>query len=554
VCFARNVAVELFPEDAMRRDVRILRVIAYLSMGALAMMAVSVALTTGSQQVTSHARRQAQTKEQVKGQVSGSLGKPNASISIHGKQIPQPDPKFAGVIKEDATQSSPSPPPRVVPPKGAPNVLLIMTSDAGYGVPSTFGGVIPTPTLDRVARNGLRYTQMSSTALCPPTRAALITGRNHHSADGAIGYLRNLNAKAPDQPFFLYYVPGGSHSPHNPTREWIDKTSAMHLFDKGWNDLRETIFANQKRLGVIPAGAQLTPWPDELPGKLPRWDTLTAEQKKLYIKQAEVFAAYVAYTDHEIGRVIEEVERQDKLDNTLIIYISGDNGTSAEGTLTREFNDYCGYTGMTEVPIEVNMNHYDDWGLPGTDPHMSVAWCWAFDTPFKRTRQVASHFGCTRQGMAISWPARITDKGGIRTQFHHMIDIVPTILEAAGIQAPEYIEGIKQAPIEGVSMVYTFDKANANAPSRHHIQYFETGGYRGIYHDGWYADTEMPLAPWSPVLRVKPNPLDYKWELYNLNEDYTQNEDLSAKYPDKLKQLQDLFTQEASKYNVIPAR
>ncbi len=593
-------------------------------------------------------------------QLTGTPGAPDATIAIEGKQLPPAPPKFGGVIKEDASQSKPWWPPRVVPPKGAPNILLIMTDDEGYGVPSTFGGVIPTPALDRIAQAGLRYTQMNSAALCSPTRAALITGRNHHSvgfgviselstgypgydsyitpdkatigtilqdhgystswfgkdhntpsfqsgaagpfdqwpsgmgfqyfygfvsgetdqwepflfrdhtqifpwvgkpgwnlttamADDAIRYMRQLNAESPDQPIFMYYVPGAAHAPHQPTKEWIDKISAMHLFDKGWNDLRDTIFANQKRLGIVPANAQLTAWPDEGVGKLPRWDTLTDEQKKLYIKEADVFAAYVAYADHEIGRVIQELQDEGKLDNTLIIYISGDNGTSAEGTLTGAFNAYLGYNGVTEVPIQANMAHYDDWGLRSTSPHMSVGWAWAFDTPFKWTKQVASHFGGTRQGTAISWPAVIKDKGGIRTQFSHVIDIVPTILEATKIKAPESVNGIRQKPIEGVSLAYTFDKANANVPTRHNTQYFEMGGYRGIYHGGWYANTEPPIAPWSPVLGVKlPDPTQYKWELYNLSDDYTQNTNLAAKYPDKLKEMQKHFDEEARKYNVFP--
>jgi arylsulfatase A-like enzyme len=587
----------------------------------------------------------------------GTPGAPNAAISIEGNQLPPPPPKFGGVIEERGTQSKPWWPPRVVPPKDAPNVLLIMTDDQGYGVSSTFGGVIPTPAMDRIAANGLRYTQFHSTALCSPTRAALITGRNHHSvgfgvvsegstgfpgydsvirpnkatigtilkahgyatswfgknhntpafqyseagpfdqwpsgmgfdyfygfmggetsqwtpylfrdhtqifpfvgkpnwnlttamADDAIRYLRQLNAAAPDQPFFLYYAPGGTHSPHHPTKEWIDKIRGMHLFDSGWNSLRDTIFTNQKRLGVIPANAQLTPWPDELPN----WHLLTAEQKKLYIREAEVFAAYVAYTDSEIGRVIQEIENLGKMDNTLIIYISGDNGTSAEGTLTGAFNTYADYNGMTEVPIKANMAHYDQWGLPGTEPHMAVAWAWAFDTPFKWTKQVASHFGGTRQGIAISWPEVIKDKGGIRNQFHHVIDIAPTILEATRIRAPARVNGIKQAPIEGVSMMYTFDQANANVPSRRTTQYFEILGYRGIYHDGWYAATTPPIAPWSPVLGVTlPDVLTgYKWELYNLTEDYSQAKDLAAAYPDKVKELQKIFMREAEKYQVFP--
>ncbi len=556
------------------------------------------------------------------------------------------------MIKETAPQSTPWWPPTVVPPKGAPNILLIMTDDQGYGVSGTFGGVIPTPALDRIAAAGLRYTEFNSTSLCSPTRAALITGRNHHSvgfgviaelstgfpgydayigpenatigrilsdngyltswfgknhntpgsqysaagpfdqwpsgmgfqyfygfmggetdqwtpylfrdhtqifpwigkpdynlttdmADEAIKHMRQLNAVEPDRPFFVYYVPGGSHSPHQPKQEWIDKFKGK--FDMGWNVMREQIFANQKRLGVVPADAKLTEWPDVLP----KWETLSDDKKKLFARQAEVFAGYTAYTDYEIGRVIQEVEDEGKLDNTLIIYIDGDNGTSPEGTLVGTPNQYTAYNGILDVPIEEQLRFYDKWGSAATYPHMAVAWSWAFDTPFKWTKQVASHFGGTRQGMAISWPGHITDVGGIRTQFHHIIDIVPTILEATGIRAPEVVDGIKQKPIEGVSMMYTFDKANANAPSTHKIQYFEMVSNRGIYNDGWYANTTPPVPPW--VLNAKmPDIDDYKWELYNLKEDYSQANDLAAKMPDKLKEMQALFLQEAEKYGVTP--
>jgi arylsulfatase A-like enzyme len=585
-------------------------------------------------------------------QIRGTPGSPSATITLDGKQLPPPPTKFGGVIKESAKDSKPWWPPRVVPPKGAPNVLLIMTDDQGYGVNGTFGGVIPTPALDRIAKAGLRYTQFSSTALCSPTRAALITGRNHHSAgfgviselstgypgydsiitpdkatigtilqdngyatswfgknhntppfqysaagpfdqwpsgmgfqyfygfmggetdqwtpylfrdhtqiypwvgkpgynlitdmaDEAIDHVKQLNAAAPDTPFFVYYVPGGSHSPHQPTKEWSDKFKGK--FDMGWNAMREEIFANQKRLGVIPANAQLTPWPDDLQ----KWDTLSADEKKLFARQAEVFAGYTAYTDHEIGRVIQAVEDMGKLDNTLIIYIAGDNGTSPEGTLLGTPNQYTSYNGILKIPVEEQLQYYDAWGSAGTYPHMAVAWSWAFDTPFKWTKQVASHFGGTRQGLAISWPGHIGDPGGIRTQFHHVIDIVPTILEATGIKAPQTVNGIKQSPIEGVSMAYTFDKANANAPTTHKTQYFELISNRGIYNDGWYANTTPPVGPWvlnSPM----PNVNAYKWELYNLKEDYSQANDLAAKMPDKLKQMQALFVQEAAKYNVLP--
>jgi arylsulfatase A-like enzyme len=587
-------------------------------------------------------------------QTTGEPGSPSATTTIDGKYLPPPPPPFGGIINLGAGQSKPYWPPTVVPPKGAPNVLLIMTDDQGYGVSGTFGGVVPTPTLDRIAQMGLRYTQFHSTALCSPTRAALITGRNHHSvgfgqitelstgypgynsiigpenatvgeilkengyatswfgknhntpsyqystagpfdqwptgmgfqyfygfmggetdqwtpflfknttqifpwigkpgynlitdmADEAIDHIKKLDAAAPDKPFFVYYVPGGTHSPHQPTQEWIDKFKGK--FDMGWNALREQIYANQKRLGVIPAGTALTPWPDDLP----KWDTLPAENKKLFAHQAEVFGAYAAYTDHEIGRVVQAVEDIGKLDNTLIIYISGDNGTSAEGTLVGTPNQMTAYNGILDLPIAEQMKAYDAWGSAATYPHMSVAWSWAFDTPFKWTKQVASHFGGTRQGMAIAWPNRIKDVGGIRTQFHHMIDIVPTILEAAGIQAPVMVNGIAQRPIEGVSMAYTFDKANANAPSARTTQYFEMFGNRAIYHDGWIAATTPPVPPWLLGTAKLPDVVNgYKWELYNLAEDYSENNDLAAKMPDKVHELQELFTVEAAKYNVFP--
>jgi arylsulfatase A-like enzyme len=586
-------------------------------------------------------------------QINGTPGLPSATTTIDGKQLPPEPPKFGGVIKEDAKDSTPYWPPSVVPPKGAPNVLLIMTDDQGYGVSGTFGGVIPTPSMDRIAKAGLRYTQFHSTALCSPTRAALITGRNHHSvgfgvigemstgypgydsvigtesatigtilrdngfatswfgknhntptylysaagpfdqwpvgmgfqyfygfmggetdqwtpylfrntsqvfpwvgkpgynlitdmADDAINYMNGLNAAAPDKPFFLYYVPGGTHSPHQPKKEWIEKFKGK--FDMGWEKLREQIFANQKRLGVIPANTQLTPWPDTLP----KWDSLSFVQRKLYAREAEVFAAYAAYTDNEIGRVVQAVEDMGKLDNTLIIYISGDNGTSAEGTLEGTPNQMTAYNGILKLPEAELMLHYEDWGSDKTYPHMSVAWSWAFDTPFKWTKQVASHFGGTRQGMVISWPGHITDAGGIRSQFHHMIDIMPTILEATAIQAPATVNGIAQKPIEGVSMAYTFDKMNANAPSRRDTQYFEMFANRGIYHDGWYACTTPPAPPWLLGTTKLPEVNDYKWELYNIADDYSQNNDLAAKNPDKLRELQELFTTEAAKYQVLP--
>jgi arylsulfatase A-like enzyme len=587
-------------------------------------------------------------------QTTGTPGSPSATTTIDGSYLPPPPQPFSGVINLNAKDSKPAWPPTVVPRKGAPNILLIMTDDQGYGVSGTFGGLIPTPSMDRIAKMGLRYTQFHSTALCSPTRAALITGRNHHSvgfgvigemstgypgynsvigpesatvgeilrdngyatswfgknhntpsyqyssagpfnqwpvgmgfeyfygfmggetdqwtpylfqnttqifpwvgkpaynlttdlADEAIKHIQGLNAAAPDKPFFVYYVPGGTHSPHQPTPEWIAKFKGK--FDMGWNALRDQIFANQKRLGVVPASAKLTPWPDVLP----KWDSLPAEDKKLFAHEAEVFAAYAAYTDYEIGRVIQAVQDLGKLDNTLVIYISGDNGTSAEGTLLGTFNQMTAYNGILDVPVAAQMKAYDAWGSAATYPHMSVAWSWAFDTPFKWTKQVASHFGGTRQGMVIAWPGHIKDAGGIRTQFHHMIDIVPTILEAAGISAPLMVDGVAQKPIEGVSMAYTWEKANANAPSRRTTQYFEMFGNRAIYHEGWIAVTTPPAPPWLLGTAKLPDVVDgYQWELYNLADDYSEYNDLAAKMPDKLRDMKELFLVEATKYNVLP--
>ena len=293
---------------------------------------------------------------------------------------------------------------------------------------------------------------------------------------------------------------------------------------------------------------QLTPWPDSLP----KWDTLSADEKKLYIRQADVYGAYTSYVDDEIGRVIQAVKDMGKLDNTLIIYLNGDNGTSAEGTLLGTPNDMLAYSGI-DVPVADQLKAYDAWGSALTRPHMSVAWAWAFDTPFKWTKQIASFFGGTRQGLVMSWPGHVQDPGGIRTQFHHVIDIVPTILEAAGIKAPDEVSGIKQKPIEGVSMAYTWDKGAANVPSKRPTQYFEMLGNRAIYHDGWVAATIPPVTPWAKGLPTMPNVLTaYKWELYNIAEDYSENNDLAAKNPDKLKELQQLFVTEAGKYNVFP--
>ncbi len=590
-------------------------------------------------------------------QVTGTPGSPSATTTIDGSQLPpMPDTTFGGTIERNALQSKPYWPPRVVPPEGAPNVLLIMTDDSGYAVPSTFGGVIPTPTLDRLAAEGLRFTNMHSTAVCSATRASLLTGFNHHQvgfgtvsetatgypgynsiitgdkapvgkimrdngyatswfgknhntpafqtsalgpfdqwptgmgfeyfygfmggdtnqwqpanlarnttyiypfeddpdfnlttamADEAIEHIRKIDALAPDKPFFIYYAPGGTHAPHHPTPEWIEKISKMRLFDDGWNKLRETIFENQKTLGVIPADAKMTPWPEDL---LKTWEDLNEDDKKLYLRQVDVFAAYVAYTDHEIGRVIETIEDLGKIDNTLIIYIAGDNGTSAEGGLDGTPNEVMSVQGVS-LPVEAQLKYYDAWGSDLTYPHMSVGWSWAFDTPFSWTKMVASHFGGTRQGMAISWPAVIKDKGGIRNQFHHVIDVVPTILEAARLQQPTEVEGIPQAPMEGVSMAYTFDAANADADSTRKTQYFEMIGDHAIYHDGWIASSKVMRAPWDNSGKGNHDPASWPWELYDLSKDWTQYEDVAAQFPEKLKELEDLFWKEAERNQVLP--
>jgi arylsulfatase len=581
----------------------------------------------------------------------GTGGSPTATVALSASSLPAPPPAFGGIIQPTADRSKPWWPPRVRPPRGAPNVLLILTDDVGFGAPSTFGGVIPTPTLDRIARAGLRYTAFHSTALCSPTRAALITGRNHHSvhsgvvveqatgfpgydtligkdtatigeilkengyatawfgkehntpiwestpagpfdrwpvgygfqyffgflggdasqwqpnlyrnttpiepyigrpgwnlvtamADDAVRYLKELDEIEPERPFFVYYAPGATHAPHHPTPEWIARFQGK--FNIGWNALRDETFANQKRLGVVPQNAQLPSWPEGIP----TWDSLSAKERKLYARQAEVYGAYLAYADFEIGRVVQAVKDMGKLDDTLVIYISGDNGASPEGTLQGTSNEVAVLNGEA-ISIDDQMKLYDLWGSERTYPHFAAGWAWAFDTPFRWTKQVASHFGGTRQGMVMSWPARIKDAGGIRPQFSHVIDIVPTILEACGISTPQLVEGVSQRPIEGVSMAYTWDNANAGAPTRHSTQYFEMFGSRAIYHDGWIAAAPPIVPPWE-LGRPSPPPDAFPWELYNVADDWTESRDLAQREPDRLKTLQALFATEAAKYNVLP--
>jgi len=592
-------------------------------------------------------------------QVTGTRGGPSATTTIDGRQLPPPDPKFGGVIKDGALQSQPWWAPRVVPPKGAPNILLIITDDAGFGVPSTFGGVIPTPAMDRIAQEGLRYNRVFSTALCSPTRAALITGRNHHSvgfgviseqstgfpgynsiigkdkatigrilldngyatawfgkdhntpafaasqvgpfdqwptgmgfeyfygfvggdanqwqpnlfrnttqiypflgkpegtwnlvtamADDAIDYMTRMHQTQPDKPLFIKYAPGATHAPHHPTKEWVDKIHDMHLFDDGYEKLRARIFENQKRLGVIPKNAKLAPWPSDM---LKPWDQLSDDEKKLFIRQVEVFAAYAAYDDHEIGRVIQHFEDLGKLDNTLIIYINGDNGTSAEGGPLGTPNEVAFFNGLNELPASVQMKFYDVWGTDKTYNHMSAGWSWAFDTPFDWFKQNASRLGGTNQNMVVSWPARIKDKGGLREQFVHVIDVVPTLLEVTGIRAPETVDGIKQAPIEGTSFAYTFDAANAKAASQHKRQYFEMMGQWALYDDGWLLSTKVNRAPWQAFGPANPDPLNNQvFQLYDLRKDFSQTDDIAAKNPQKVSQMRQMFIAEAKQYQVFP--
>ncbi|WP_300454444.1 arylsulfatase [Accumulibacter sp.] len=591
-------------------------------------------------------------------QVTGTPGAPSATTTIPNTQLPPPDPKFGGVIHESALQSKAWWPPRVVPPQGAPNVLLIITDDAGFGVPSTFGGVIPTPTMDSLAAEGLRYNRVFSTALSSPTRAALITGRNHHSAgfgviseqstgfpgynsiigrdkatigrilkdngyatswfgknhntpafaasqagpfdqwptgmgfeyfygfvggdanqwqpnlfrnttqifpfegkapgtwnlvtamaDDAIDYMTRMRQIDPSKPIFIKYAPGATHAPHHPTKEWVDRIRALKLFDDGYEKLRERIFENQKRLGVIPKDTALAPWPKDI---LKPWGELTADEKKLFIRQVEIFAAYVAYNDHEIGRVVDQF-RKLAGDDALIIYINGDNGTSAEGGPLGTPNEVAFFNGLNQLPPEVQLKFYDAWGTEATYNHMSAGWSWAFDTPFSWFKQNASALGGINQNMVVSWPARIKDKGGLREQFVHVIDVVPTILEASGIKAPQIVDGIKQAPIEGTSFVYTFDAKNASALSQHKTQYFEMMGQWALFDDGWFLSTKVNRAPWQAFGPANPDPLNKQvLELYNLNKDFSQTEDLAKKHPEKVRELKQKFVAEAKKYGVFP--
>jgi arylsulfatase len=569
--------------------------------------------------------------------------------------LPYPPQPFKGKIGRTAAESTPDFPKPITAPKGAPNVLLILTDDVGFGASSTFGGAIPTPTFDKLANAGLRYNTFHTTALCSPTRSALITGRNHHTnatgvitemgtgfpgynslmpkssgtvgeilkqngyntawfgknhnvpdwqtsqagpfdlwptglgfeyfygfiggdtdqwhsaifegtkpieaeeqsgpnpkhfdelmANKAIDWIRQQHSLAPDKPFFVYYAPGLTHAPHHAPKEWIAKFKGQ--FDQGWDKLREETLARQIKLGVVPAGTQLTPRPKEIPS----WDSQTADQKRLFARMMEVYAASLAYVDYNIGRVIQAVEDTGELNNTLIVYIQGDNGASGEGTLQGLANEVGVAANGVEETLPYLLSIMDDLGGPLTYNHYPVGWAHAMDTPFQWTKQVASHFGGTRNGLVISWPKRIKQTGEVRSQFSSVIDIMPTILEATAVKAPTMINGVKQTPIEGFSLVYSFD--NAKAPTHHKSQYFELMANRGIYDNGWMANTTPLKLPWAKVSldAPTPNPDDFKWELYHVAQDFSQANNLVAQNPAKLKELQAAFDREAIKYNVYP--
>jgi arylsulfatase A-like enzyme len=573
-------------------------------------------------------------------------------VSAQDVVLPKPQPKFQGVIERTATDSKPDFPKGVEAPQGAPNVLLILTDDVGFGASSPFGGPIQTPNVQQLADNGLRYNTFHTTALCSPTRAALITGRNHHSnasgvitematgypgynslipkssgsvgeglrengyntswygkmhnvpdwmssqagpfdlwpsglgfeyfygflggdtdqwhpalfentrpiepgpylgnpnyhldhdlADRAISWVRMQHAVAPKKPWFMYYATGTAHAPHHAPKDWIAKYKGQ--FDQGWDKVREETLARQIKLGIVPANTQLTKRPEGIPA----WDSLSPDQKRLYAHMMEVYAGALSYADNQIGRLLDELRESGQLENTLVFFIMGDNGASAEGSMQGTTNELAtAANGATET-LPYLLSVMDQLGGPLTYNHYPVGWAHATDSPMQWTKQVASHFGGTRNGMVISWPARIKDNGGIRSQFSHVIDIVPTIYEAAGITPPTVMDGVQQKPIEGTSLVYTFD--NANAPTRHTTQYFELVGNRGIYKDGWMASTTPLRLPWVSA-GFEPNPDDFKWELYNINEDFSQANNLAEKNPNKLKELQDAFDVEAKKYNVYP--
>jgi len=540
-------------------------------------------------------------------------------------------------------------PPRfeIKAPQGAPNVVIVLIDDMGFGVPNSFGGPVAMPTLDGLAQQGLRYNNFHTTALCSPTRAALKSGRNHHQVnmgfitematgfpgntgqvpsttaplaemlrlngystaafgkwhetasweisvsgpfdrwpmrqgfdkfygffggetnqwapliydgttlvelpndptfhfmtdmtDKARAWIKHQKAMTPDKPSFIYFAPGATHAPHHVPQVWIDRWKGK--FDMGWDKLREQSLARQIKLGVVPPGTKLAPKPPAIKD----WDTLSVDEKRLFTRQAEVYAAFAEYTDHEIGRMLQAFDEVGQADNTLVFYIAGDNGTSGEGGMNGMFSEMTYFNGVQEK-VEDMLKLIDKWGGPETYPHMAAGWAVALDAPFAWMKQVPSDFGGTRNGMVVSWPKGIKAKNQIRTQFGHVIDIAPTVLQAAGLPEPKSVNGVPQVPMAGTSLAYTFE--DAKAKERHTTQYFEVAGNRAIYHDGWYA-REIHKAPWEAKPR-RPLEDNSAWQLYDTRTDFSLANDLAAKNPKKLAEMQALFLEEAAKYGVLP--
>jgi arylsulfatase A-like enzyme len=569
-----------------------------------------------------------------------------AATTLDRTVLPIPEPDYPHATELDARKATPPPRFEVKAPEGAPNVLIVLIDDMGFGMSSAFGGPIHMPTVDRLASEGLRFNQFHTTALCSPTRTALLSGRNHHMnnmgsitetatafpgntgqrpsnvaplaemlrlngystsffgknhetaawevspsgpttrwptrsgfdefygfiggetnqwapflyhnlspveiprdpnyhlmtdmTDKAIAWMQFQKALTPDRPFFMYFAPGATHAPHHVPKEWIARYKGK--FDQGWDAMREEVLARQIALGVVPPGTKLAPKPEAIKD----WSALSADEKRLFAHQMEIYAGFGEYADTEIGRLVDAIKDAGQLDNTLVFYIVGDNGTSAEGGMNGMFNEGTYFNGVQETVADI-LKRYDELGGPMSYPHMAAGWAVAGDTPFMWTKQVASNFGGTRNGMVVYWPKRVKARGEVRSQFHHVIDVAPTVLEAAGLPEPKVVNGTPQAPIEGVSMVYTFDEAKAE--SRHKVQYFEIFGNRAVYADGWFAGT-IHRAPWEPKVRAAL--LDDKWELYDTRNDFSLANDLAAANPAKLKEMQDLFMKEAVKYRVLP--
>jgi len=571
---------------------------------------------------------------------------PPAAAGVDRTVLPLAEPTYPASQELDARNAKAPARFEVKAPQGAPNVVIVLIDDIGFGHSSAFGGPIQMPTLEKLAANGLKYNRFHTTALCSPTRTALLTGHNHHAnnagaimelatafpgntgirprsitplaeilrmngystaafgkyhetppwevsvsgpldrwptgsgfekfygfiggetnqwapaiydgvtrvehkatpdyhftvdmTDQAVNWVSAQQALTPDKPFYLYFATGATHAPHHAPKEWIAKYKGQ--FAGGWDKLREESFARQKALGVIPADTKLTPRPKEIPA----WADMTADQKRLFERQMETFAGFAAHTDHEVGRLVAQLEAIGELDNTLFYYIVGDNGSSAEGGPEGAYNEMMALNGIIGTADQM-MGHIDDWGGPTTFPHFAIGWAWAGNTPFQWTKQVASHFGGTRNGIVMHWPQGIKAKGEIRSQFSHVVDVAPTVLEAAKLPQPKTVNGVAQRPMDGVSMLYTVD--DAKAAERHTTQYFEMFGNRAIYKDGWVAATRHSI-PW--LLAENPPLTSDVWELYNVANDFSQADNLAAQQPDKLKELQAVFTQEAIKNNVLP--